>query len=64
MFYRAVKENDGTYSIRSSEFGGNFTIVKIGVRACNVNRIIARLHKTDLMYERMKSHASKKKENH
>ncbi len=42
--YKAVKENDGTYSIRYSKSGGNWEVIKLGVRGCNVNRIIARLY--------------------
>lgn len=41
--YKAVKENDGTYSIRYSKHGGNWEVVKLGVRGCNVGRIIDRL---------------------
>lgn len=49
MYYKAVKENDGTYTIRGSKAGGNFSeIVESGVRGCNVNRRINQLHLDDL----------------
>jgi len=48
MYYRAVKENDGTYSIRQSRFGMNWEVILMGVRGCNVNRIIDRLYRKDL----------------
>lgn len=39
--YKAVKENDGTYTIRYSKAGLNYSeIVESGVRGCNVNRRI------------------------
>lgn len=44
--YKAVKERDGTYSIRYSNYGGNYNIVKLGVRGCNVNRVINKLYKS------------------
>ena len=39
--YKAVKENDGTYSIRYSKNGGNWEVIKLGVRGCNINRTLA-----------------------
>jgi len=48
MYYKAVKESDGTYTIRSSVAGGNFSNVeKSGVRGCNVDRVLARLVSDD-----------------
>lgn len=48
MFYRSVRENDGTYTIRGSVAGLNYNeIVKMGVRGCNVNRTINKLHAQD-----------------
>jgi hypothetical protein len=41
--YRAIKESDGTYTIRYSTYGGNYEIIKTGVRGCNVKRIIDKL---------------------
>ena len=38
--YKAVKENDGTYSIRYSKHGLNWEVDRIGVRGCNVRRIL------------------------
>lgn len=41
LMYKAVKENDGTYTIRYSKAGLNYSeIVESGVRGCNVNRRI------------------------
>jgi hypothetical protein len=42
--YKAVRENDGTYSIRASVFGLNWTVIRLGVRGCNVNRVIGGLY--------------------
>jgi hypothetical protein len=44
MYYKAVKENDGTYTIRESKAGLNYSVIMAGVRGCNVNRIINRLY--------------------
>ena len=44
--YKAVKENDGTYSIRYSKHGGNWEVTKLGVRGCNVTRTLAVLNGT------------------
>lgn len=38
--YKTIKENDGTYSIRYSKMGGNWEITILGIRGCNVNRVI------------------------
>jgi hypothetical protein len=38
-YYKAVKENDGTYTIR---YG--FEVVLAGVRGCNVQRTLERLN--------------------
>ncbi len=47
--YKAVKENDGTYSIRYSQCGLNYNeIVKLGVRGCNVAKTIGKLYWRDL----------------
>ncbi len=48
MQYRSVRQNDGTYHIQESKFGLNWSIIKTGVRGCNVNKIINRLHVIDL----------------
>lgn len=49
--YKAVKENDDTYSIRYSKHGLSYhDVVQIGVRGCNVNRVIAALNAAE--YER------------
>lgn len=45
MQYKSVKEFDGTYSIRYSVMGGNWHILMMGVRGCNVNKIINRLYR-------------------
>jgi len=45
--YKAVKENDGTYSIRFSRFGLNWEVILLGVRGCNVNRTINKLYRED-----------------
>ena len=45
VFYKAVKENDGTYSIRESQAGCNYSVIMLGVRGCNVNRVINTLRK-------------------
>lgn len=51
MYYKAVRENDGTYTIRSSKAGCSYhEIVYSGVRGCNVNRIISRLYMEDMGY--------------
>lgn len=48
MFYKAVKESDGTYTIRASKAGCNYReIIMIGVRGCNVNRVVNSLYKQD-----------------
>lgn len=41
--YKAVKESDGTYSIRYSVHGLNWEVILLGVRGCNVNRTIEKL---------------------
>ena len=42
--YKAVRENDGTYSIRGSIAGLNYSeIVMTGVRGCNVQRVLTKL---------------------
>mgnify|MGYP000031099231 CR=1 FL=1 len=45
MYYKAVKENDGTYTIRASKAGGNYEVIKSGVRGCNVARILNCLYR-------------------
>lgn len=45
MLFKSVLENDGTYSIRSSRFGLNWEVVMLGVRGCNVQRVLDRLHR-------------------
>lgn len=47
MYYKAVKENDGTYTIRASKAGGNYEVIKSGVRGCNAVRIINSLYRQD-----------------
>jgi hypothetical protein len=48
VYYKAVRENDGTYTIRASRSGCSYReIVKSGVRGCNVNRTINRLYRED-----------------
>jgi len=42
--FKAVRENDGTYSIRYSQFGLNWEVILLGVRGCNVSRTINRLY--------------------
>lgn len=44
-FYKGVRENDGTYTIRQSMAGLNWEIALSGVRGCNVNRVINSLRK-------------------
>ena len=44
MFYKSVKENDGTYSIRESKAGANYQVIMLGVRGCNVSRTLNRLY--------------------
>lgn len=51
MRYKAVKENDGTYTIRASECGLNWEIIQSGVRGCNVDRVINYLYKKDMEEE-------------
>lgn len=46
--YKAVKENDGTYTIRYSKYGLNYEIVRSGVRGCNVNRTINKFYREGL----------------
>ena len=46
MFYKAVRENDGTYSIRESKAGGNYHVILLGVRGCNVSKVINKLYAT------------------
>lgn len=45
--YKAVKENDGTYSIRHSVHGLSWEVVRLGVRGCNVDRTINKLTKEE-----------------
>ncbi len=45
MQYKAVRESDGTYSIRQSKYGGNWEVLMLGVRGCNVNRVIGKLYR-------------------
>ena len=47
MRYKAVKENDGTYSIRQSQCGLSWEVIMLGVRGCNVDRTINRLYRED-----------------
>ena len=42
--YKAVRENDGIYSIRFSVMGGNWEVIKLSVRGCNVQRVINKLY--------------------
>ena len=46
--YKSVKENDGTYTIRHSVYGGNYAVILSGIRGCNVSRTINRLYMNDL----------------
>jgi len=48
MQYKAVKQNDNTYSIYQSQFGLNWEIILTGVRGCNVSKVINKLHYQDL----------------
>lgn len=44
MHYKAVKESDGTYTIRSCTAGLNYNEIEmVGVRGCNVSRILNKL---------------------
>jgi len=52
MQYKAVRESDGTYSIRQSKHGMNWEIIYVGVRGCNVNRVINKLYKSDYFKEK------------
>lgn len=45
MLFKAVKENDGTYSIRQSVCGLSWEVVILGVRGCNVARTLDRLYR-------------------
>lgn len=45
MHFKAVQENDGTYSIRASRHGLNWEVVMLGVRGCNVGKTIAKLQR-------------------
>lgn len=45
VYYKAVKENDGTYTIRVSKAGGNYEVIRSGVRGCNVARILNCLYR-------------------
>jgi len=47
MRYRSAKQNDGTYNIEESETGFSWHIIQTGVRGCNVDRIINKLHRLD-----------------
>lgn len=52
MYYKAVLEQDGTYSIRSSVAGANYNNVEhSGVRGCNVERVLRRLRSQDFFNE-------------
>ena len=44
MLFKAVKENDGTYSIRQSRCGASWEVIMLGVRGCNVERVLNRLY--------------------
>lgn len=56
MRYKAVKESDGTYSIRESRFGLNWTVIILGVRGCNIGRVIRNLYRQQLpVYKRARS---------
>ncbi len=44
MRYAARKQSDGTYHIVQSHFGLNWEIIRVGIRGCNVNRVIASLY--------------------
>jgi hypothetical protein len=47
MFYKSVKESDGTYSIRESKAGLNYQVIMLGVRGCNVSRTLNLLYAQD-----------------
>jgi hypothetical protein len=52
MRYKAVRELDGTYSIRASVMGMNYSeVCMLGVRPCNVNRVVNRLYTEDTRKE-------------
>jgi len=52
VHYKAVRELDGTFSIRASVAGCNYSdILMLGVRPCNVNRVVNRLYTEDTRKE-------------
>lgn len=55
MRYKAVKELDGTYSIRASVMGMNYSeVLMLGVRPCNVEKTLARLNAEDFKRQQEK----------
>ena len=45
MNYKSIKQNDGTYNILHSIIGLNWEIILIGIRGCNVERMINKLYR-------------------
>jgi hypothetical protein len=45
MKYTSRKQNDGTYNVLQSISGLNWEIILIGIRGCNVERMINKLYK-------------------
>lgn len=45
MRFKAVRENDGTYSIRQSVCGLSWEVILLGVRGCNISRVLDRLYR-------------------
>jgi hypothetical protein len=57
MHYKAVKERDGTYTIRESRAGLNYQVLLSSVRGCNVTRTLNRLAAESFYKEREAEHA-------
>ena len=48
MRYKAVRELDGTYSVRASVMGMNYSeVIMLGLRPCNVERVLNKLNSDD-----------------
>lgn len=60
MRYKAVKELDGTYSIRASVMGMNYSeVCMLGVRPCNVERVLSKLNNDDYRNQLKESRSGK-----
>lgn len=42
--FKAVKENDGTYTVYASQEGCSYVLYESGIRGCNIKRKLDKLY--------------------